>query len=66
MIPPVRLAQEVDLLLDEPLPPEAKGVPPDGPLTLRELGARGLNVLDGDLILPVMVLKEARSSTTSP
>ena len=37
----------------------AKGVPPDGPVTLRELGARGLNVLDGDLILPVMVLKEA-------
>ena len=59
MTPAARLAQEVDLLLDEPLPPEAKGVPPDGPLTLRELGARGLNVLDGDLILPVMVLKES-------
>ena len=52
------LRREIELLLDEPIGAEFKGLPPAAGPTLRELGGQGWNVLEGDLLLPVMVLKE--------
>jgi len=47
-------------LLDSPLPTGTKGLPdPNAGLTVAEIGAKGWNLLAGDLPMPVAVLKSA-------
>ena len=47
-------------IADTPLPPGTKGLPLDGSITrLADLSGRGLNVLRGDLPMPVAVLKKS-------
>lgn len=54
------LGGALEALLEEPIDWRYKGLPPTrGPLTLRDLGGQGWNVLAGDFLLPVMVLKES-------
>jgi D-serine dehydratase len=46
-------------ILDEPVDARFKAIPPTrGPVTVRTVGAQGWNALAGDLLMPVMVLKE--------
>jgi len=47
-------------IADTPLPPGTKGLPLDGSIVrLADLSGRGLNVLRGDLPMPVAVLKKS-------
>lgn len=51
--------EQLTPILDEPVDARFKGIPPTpGPVTVRTIGAQGWNALGGDLLLPVMVLKE--------
>lgn len=55
-----RVDERVEALLDEPLEPTTKALPPHEPgtLTARTIGAQGWNLLAGDLLLPAVVLRE--------
>lgn len=47
-------------LLDEPVDWQYKGFPPtDHPVTIGTVGQQGWNALDGDLLFPLLLIKEA-------
>lgn len=49
---------QLDLLHDQPLDPLTKGLPFDAPrLTVGEVGSQGWNVLNGDMPLPLAVIR---------
>lgn len=51
---------ELGALLADPLPPSTKGLPPvPAGFATRDIGARGWNVLTGDLPMPVAVVKSS-------
>ena len=54
-------AQSLDLdrILDERVDWRYKGFPAGRPTTIREVASRGWNVLGGEFMMPVMVLKES-------
>lgn len=50
-----------DMIETSPLDGTTKGMPPtDNPVTLGTVGAQGWNVIRGDLVLPVLTLRESR------
>ncbi len=54
------LAEALTRVLDEPAEALAKGLPPTPePLTISTVGKYGWHVLEGDLFLPVLLLKES-------
>ncbi len=60
MSSPVSMDDAIGRLLDQPLDPAHKALPPlDAPLTLGAVHAQGWHALDGDLPWPLMLLKEA-------
>src|SRR6267378_6460103 len=49
----------LDTLLDEPIDWRYKSFPADSPTRIRDVPSRGWNVLGGDFLPPVMVLKDS-------
>ena len=50
---------DLDRILDEQIDWRYKSFPATPPTTIREVGRRNWNVLDGDFIFPVMLLKQS-------
>ena len=51
----------INLILDMPLDSRTKGIPiVDGFVRLRDVGAQGWNVVRGDMMFPLLTLREER------
>jgi len=56
---------DLDLLLDEPVDWRYKSFPAGPSVPIRSVRARGWNVLGGEFMLPVMVLKDSAMTPSS-
>ena len=50
---------DLDRILDEPIDFRYKSFPATASTTIRDVGQRNWNVLDGEFMFPTMVLKES-------